>query len=256
MQTTRVSSKFGSFGAHRRAVPDDSTLEVQSVTDSDDPPQTAIGRAAGADASLAVLPRVPPSPALAGRTSVGGCVRPRSAEDSCCKAPRSWLGGPDGGASSSGSGGWVRSLEPPPRQLGRSSSSRPPISDGLLALRARPATSDGVSVEVRSLPDLRWERVPLRTPSQEVAQELRMSAARLLQGDPFRGTAQETFLCLVCFENQTLDQRVCLAECQAQGHGCCLQCASSFFKSRILQGRVFELPCPVGAAEGGCRAAP
>lgn len=63
----------------------------------------------------------------------------------------------------------------------------------------------------------------------------------------------QTFLCLICFENQHRDSRLLLKGCKVESHGCCLECAASFFSSRIEQGRVFELCCPVGAAEGGCR---
>mmetsp|Transcript_44854 Transcript_44854/g.116156 ORF Transcript_44854/g.116156 Transcript_44854/m.116156 type:complete len:707 (-) Transcript_44854:162-2282(-) len=166
----------------------------------------------------------------------------------------------------------------------RASAPRPTSSN-----TRQPVFGLGDPVEVHSLPDLRtWaprqqRQPPSRPVSREsIAAELRASAQRLLQRlrgsegecspagedavgpsrllSAFQGAAAEeqsaTFLCLVCFENQRADKRLRLSECTAEGHGCCLECAASFFRSRILQGRVFELPCPVGAADGCCFAQP
>jgi len=63
---------------------------------------------------------------------------------------------------------------------------------------------------------------------------------------------RQTFLCLVCFENQDLDERFEISACREPDHGCCKACAASFLRSRIEDGRVFELVCPVGAAGSGC----
>lgn len=101
-----------------------------------------------------------------------------------------------------------------------------------------------------------------------VSEELRLGASRFFVGvgrraaDAVRSAGAlhhaddaevETFLCLVCFENTRLEQRLSLHSCQIPEHGCCIECAASFFRARIEQGRVFELVCPIGMAEGGCR---
>eukprot|EP00927_Polykrikos_kofoidii_P020859 TRINITY_DN19950_c0_g1_i1.p1 TRINITY_DN19950_c0_g1~~TRINITY_DN19950_c0_g1_i1.p1 ORF type:complete len:736 (-),score=87.34 TRINITY_DN19950_c0_g1_i1:44-2251(-) len=101
-----------------------------------------------------------------------------------------------------------------------------------------------------------------------VSEEVRLGASRLLVGvgrrasdairsaggiSPSDDEELDTFLCLVCFENKRVDERLVLGSCEIPEHGCCMLCAASFFRSRIEQGRVFELQCPIGAAEGGCR---
>lgn len=211
-------------------------LEVESVTESEALPD-----------ALPVLP----SPARCGRISPAPLSpRPRSADDCWGKASpsRARLG-----AGARLDVGWAWALDPTPSQIGRSEASSRSGTPSHLPSLPRPATSDGIinKAEVVSLPDMRYEPFRLMTPSQDVGKELR----RLMDASLRRSReawTEQTFLCLVCFENQRDDQRLCLAECQAVGHGCCLQCAASFFRSRIEQGRVFELPCPVGAAEGGC----
>jgi len=114
---------------------------------------------------------------------------------------------------------------------------------------------EGVSVEGRPV-------------SRDIAEELRLGASRLFRDAERRAlrSAGEltglqgllgeyecpTFLCLVCFENQSRESRLKLSGCKVEGHSCCEECAASFFKSRIQLGRVFELCCPIGAADGGC----
>lgn len=109
----------------------------------------------------------------------------------------------------------------------------------------------------RSMPELKFIR-PL---SPNVTTELRMNASQWFHGVEqiavrsvaFLGPEEpETFLCLVFFENQVKTRRLNLKACTSEKHGCCIDCITSFFRSRIQQGRVFELYCPVGASEGGC----
>eukprot|EP00928_Gymnodinium_smaydae_P042150 TRINITY_DN28426_c0_g1_i1.p1 TRINITY_DN28426_c0_g1~~TRINITY_DN28426_c0_g1_i1.p1 ORF type:complete len:765 (+),score=113.18 TRINITY_DN28426_c0_g1_i1:118-2412(+) len=61
------------------------------------------------------------------------------------------------------------------------------------------------------------------------------------------------FQCQVCFEQLSALQRLSLGDCKSLDHGCCIDCAANFFRSRIEQGRVFELFCPIGCASGGCQ---
>mmetsp|Transcript_34946 Transcript_34946/g.96637 ORF Transcript_34946/g.96637 Transcript_34946/m.96637 type:complete len:600 (-) Transcript_34946:64-1863(-) len=137
---------------------------------------------------------------------------------------------------------------------------------------ARPVTSASDFLGVQpsspiSLPDFRsWALAEAgearnRPPSRDLADELRLSASRLLLDVERRAAHSaglaapwepQTFLCLVCFENQRMDRRFVLSQCQVSGHSCCKECAARFFRCRIQQGRVFELVCPVGAADGGC----
>lgn len=100
-----------------------------------------------------------------------------------------------------------------------------------------------------------------RPMSRDIADELRLGASRLFRDAERRAVLSagltgpyecQTFLCLICFENQARESRLSLSCCRDESHGCCGECAASFFKSRIEQGRVFELFCPIGAADGGC----
>lgn len=100
-----------------------------------------------------------------------------------------------------------------------------------------------------------------RPMTSDIADELRLGASRLFRDAERRAVLSaglsgpyecQTFLCLICFENQSRETRLTLSACKVEGHGCCKECAGSFFKSRIEQARVFELFCPIGAADGGC----
>eukprot|EP00927_Polykrikos_kofoidii_P008973 TRINITY_DN13737_c0_g1_i6.p1 TRINITY_DN13737_c0_g1~~TRINITY_DN13737_c0_g1_i6.p1 ORF type:complete len:732 (+),score=60.14 TRINITY_DN13737_c0_g1_i6:125-2320(+) len=77
--------------------------------------------------------------------------------------------------------------------------------------------------------------------------------ARSVGNSPSDDAELEQFLCVVCIERKDIRNRLSLKGCHVAEHRCCLECAASFFGSRIEHGRVFELQCPIGAAEGGCR---
>lgn len=100
-----------------------------------------------------------------------------------------------------------------------------------------------------------------RPMSRDIADELRLGASRLFRDAERRAVLSagltgpyecQTFLCLVCYENTAAASRLNLGGCKVDDHGCCEECAANFFRSRIEQGRVFELYCPIGAADGGC----
>lgn len=61
-----------------------------------------------------------------------------------------------------------------------------------------------------------------------------------------------TFLCPVCFENVEVANRTVLEACGDEAHGLCAACARVYFKGRVEDGRVEELLCPIGVAQGGC----
>jgi len=92
-----------------------------------------------------------------------------------------------------------------------------------------------------------WTGIRDNTPQMFSDVKRRLASAGIHSPDEL-----STFLCLVCYENRVKDQRLMLEGCSVESHNCCLDCVASFFQSRILDGRVFELICPVGAADGGC----
>jgi hypothetical protein len=65
-------------------------------------------------------------------------------------------------------------------------------------------------------------------------------------------STKSTFLCPVCYENVDTLDRFIVQACGQEKHGCCQSCASIYFKGRISEGRLTELLCPVGIAQGGC----
>eukprot|EP00746_Dinoflagellata_sp_MGD_P124241 gnl/MRDRNA2_/MRDRNA2_58828_c0_seq1.p1 gnl/MRDRNA2_/MRDRNA2_58828_c0~~gnl/MRDRNA2_/MRDRNA2_58828_c0_seq1.p1 ORF type:complete len:607 (-),score=63.05 gnl/MRDRNA2_/MRDRNA2_58828_c0_seq1:167-1951(-) len=60
------------------------------------------------------------------------------------------------------------------------------------------------------------------------------------------------FDCPICYDNWPSKDRVVLSRCGNDAHACCRKCTTSYFKSRIGEGRVFELFCPVGVMDGAC----